>query len=63
MFRIPIAHIHGGEVTEGVLDDAFRHSITKLSHIHFVANKTYKNRVIQLGGESKKCLCCRRFRC
>ena len=53
MFRIPIAHIHGGEVTEGVIDDAFRHSITKLSHIHFVANKIYKNRVIQLGENPK----------
>ena len=41
ILRIPIAHIHGGEVTKGVLDDAFRHSITKLSHFHFVANKTY----------------------
>jgi GDP/UDP-N,N'-diacetylbacillosamine 2-epimerase (hydrolysing) len=51
--RIPIAHIHGGEVTQGVLDDAFRHSITKMSHIHFVANKIYKNRVIQLGESPK----------
>ena len=47
--RVPIAHLHGGEVTEGVIDDAFRHSITKLSQIHFVANDTYKKRVIQLG--------------
>jgi GDP/UDP-N,N'-diacetylbacillosamine 2-epimerase (hydrolysing) len=47
--RIPIAHIHGGEVTHGALDDAFRHSITKMSHIHFVANKIYRQRVIQLG--------------
>lgn len=47
--QIPIAHIHGGEVTNGAIDDAFRHSITKMSILHFVANKIYKNRVIQLG--------------
>ena len=47
--RIPIAHIHGGESTEGAIDEAIRHSITKMSHIHFVASRTYKNRVIQLG--------------
>ena len=40
--KIPVAHIHGGEVTEGVIDDGFRHSITKMSHIHFVANSIYK---------------------
>lgn len=51
--KIPVAHIHGGEVTEGVIDDGFRHSITKMSHIHFVANSIYKKRVIQLG-ENKK---------
>jgi GDP/UDP-N,N'-diacetylbacillosamine 2-epimerase (hydrolysing) len=51
--RIPIAHIHGGEVTAGAIDDAFRHSITKMSQIHFVANKIYKKRIIQLGEESK----------
>jgi GDP/UDP-N,N'-diacetylbacillosamine 2-epimerase (hydrolysing) len=47
--RIPIAHIHGGETTEGVYDEAFRHSITKMSHIHFVATEPYSKRVIQLG--------------
>lgn len=46
---IPIGHIHGGELTEGAIDDAMRHSITKLSHLHFVANQVYKNRVVQLG--------------
>ena len=50
---IPIAHIHGGELTNGIIDDAFRHSITKLSQIHFVANKIYKKRVIQLGENPK----------
>ena len=47
--RIPIAHIHGGEVTAGAFDEAFRHSITKMSSIHFVATEEYKKRVIQLG--------------
>ena len=51
--RIPVAHIHGGEVTHGVVDDAFRHSITKMSHIHFVANAIYRKRVIQLGENPK----------
>jgi GDP/UDP-N,N'-diacetylbacillosamine 2-epimerase (hydrolysing) len=46
---VPIAHIHGGEVTIGTVDEAFRHSITKMSQIHFVSNKIYKNRVVQLG--------------
>ena len=47
--RIPVAHIHGGETTEGAFDEAIRHSITKMSHLHFVATETYKQRVIQLG--------------
>ncbi|OUU53456.1 MAG: UDP-N-acetylglucosamine 2-epimerase (hydrolyzing) [Pelagibacteraceae bacterium TMED65] len=47
--RIPIAHIHGGELTEGSFDDAIRHSITKMSHLHFVAADAYRQRVIQLG--------------
>ncbi len=51
--RIPIAHLYGGEITEGSMDDSFRHSITKLSHVHFVANKVYRQRLIQLGESSK----------
>lgn len=47
--RIPIAHIHGGEVTEGALDDAFRHAITKMASLHFVAAEPYRRRVVQLG--------------
>ena len=47
--RIPIAHLHGGETTEGAFDEAIRHSITKMSHLHFVAADPYKRRVIQLG--------------
>ena len=47
--RIPVAHLHGGETTEGAMDEAIRHSITKMSHLHFVAAEEYRRRVIQLG--------------
>lgn len=47
--RIPVAHLHGGEVTEGAFDDALRHSITKMSHLHFTSTEAYRKRVIQLG--------------
>ncbi len=47
--KIPIAHLSGGELTQGAIDDCIRHSITKMSHLHFVATEEYKNRVIQLG--------------
>jgi UDP-hydrolysing UDP-N-acetyl-D-glucosamine 2-epimerase len=47
--NVPMAHIHGGEVTEGAFDDAIRHSLTKISYYHFVANEEFKDRVIQLG--------------
>jgi GDP/UDP-N,N'-diacetylbacillosamine 2-epimerase (hydrolysing) len=47
--RIPLAHIHGGETSEGSYDEAFRHSITKMAHLHFVAAEEYRRRVIQLG--------------
>ncbi len=50
-FRIPVAHVHGGELSFGSLDDAFRHSITKLSHLHFVSTAAYARRVEQLGEE------------
>ena len=50
-FKIPVAHIHGGEVTQGAIDDALRHSMTKLSHLHFVSTQEYARRVIQLGEE------------
>lgn len=49
IFRIPIAHIHGGEVTEGAMDDAMRHSITKMSHLHFASTATYAERIVQMG--------------
>jgi len=47
--RIPIAHLHGGETTEGAFDESIRHSITKMSYLHFTATNEYRNRVIQLG--------------
>lgn len=47
--RIPIAHIHGGEITEGAVDDVIRHAITKLSYLHFPATQAYAKRIIQLG--------------
>lgn len=49
VLRIPIAHIHGGETTEGAVDEAFRHSITKMAQIHFTSCEVYRNRVMQLG--------------
>ena len=52
--QIPIAHIHGGETTEGVIDEAVRHSITKMSHLHFTATEDYRQRVIQLGEDPAK---------
>lgn len=48
-YRIPIAHCHGGEITEGSMDDSIRHSISKFSHLHFTASEKYEKRVIQLG--------------
>lgn len=47
--NLPIAHLHGGEVTEGAIDDAFRHAITKMSHLHFTSTEAYRERVIRLG--------------
>lgn len=47
--KIPIAHCHGGEATEGLIDEAIRHSITKMSHLHFTSTEEYRKRVIQLG--------------
>ena len=47
-YKIPIAHLHGGEITEGAYDDCIRHSITKMSHLHFTSTEIYRKRVIQL---------------
>jgi GDP/UDP-N,N'-diacetylbacillosamine 2-epimerase (hydrolysing) len=52
--RIPVAHCHGGEATEGSIDEPIRHSITKMSHIHFTATEEYRNRVIQLGEQPNR---------
>lgn len=54
IFRIPIAHIHGGEITEGAYDDAIRHSITKMSALHFTSTEAYRKRVIQLGEQPER---------
>ena len=51
---IPVAHLHGGESTEALIDEAIRHSITKMSHLHFVATDDYRNRVIQLGEQPNR---------
>lgn len=48
-FRIPVAHLHGGELTFGAMDEAFRHSITKMSHLHFASTSDYAKRIVQLG--------------
>ena len=56
VLRIPLAHIYGGETTEGAIDEAMRHSITKMSHIHFTAAEQYRRRVIQLGEDPKHVL-------
>jgi len=52
--RVPIAHIHGGERTEGAVDEVFRHSITKMSHLHFPCCEEYRQRIIQLGEDPLK---------
>lgn len=48
-YKIPVAHLHGGEITEGAYDDCIRHAITKMSHLHFTSTEAYRKRVIQLG--------------
>lgn len=55
--RVPVAHIHGGEATEGLIDESIRHSITKMSHLHFVAIEEYRRRVIQLGESPERVFC------
>ena len=56
-FRIPVAHIHGGETTEGAIDELFRHAITKMSHIHFTATEKYRERVVQMGENPENVFC------
>ncbi|MBK6264514.1 UDP-N-acetylglucosamine 2-epimerase (hydrolyzing) [Marivirga sp. S37H4] len=52
--KIPIGHIHGGEATEGLIDESIRHSVTKMAHLHFAATELYKKRIIQLGEQPNK---------
>jgi UDP-hydrolysing UDP-N-acetyl-D-glucosamine 2-epimerase len=54
LMNIPIAHIHGGEITEGSIDEQIRHSITKMSYLHFCSTETYRKRVIQMGENPKR---------
>lgn len=53
-YKIPVAHLHGGEITEGAYDDCIRHSITKMSHLHFTSTEEYRQRVIQLGEDPNR---------
>jgi len=57
-FKIPVAHLYGGELTEGAMDDAFRHGITKMSHLHFTSTDVYAQRVIQMGEEPWRITAC-----
>ena len=52
--RVPVAHLHGGEATEGLIDESIRHAITKMSHLHFVAAEEYRQRVMQLGEQPER---------
>ena len=54
IYRIPVAHIHGGEITEGAFDDAIRHAVTKMSALHFTSTEEYRKRVIQMGEQPDK---------
>jgi UDP-hydrolysing UDP-N-acetyl-D-glucosamine 2-epimerase len=54
IMKIPIAHIHGGEVTEGAVDESIRHSITKMSNLHFVSTESFKNRLIAMGEQPNR---------
>lgn len=54
LMNIPIAHIHGGEITEGAVDEQIRHAITKMSYLHFTSTETYRKRIIQMGEDPKR---------
>lgn len=57
LHRIPIAHLHGGEISEGAVDDSIRHSITKMSSLHFTSTEEYRRRVIQMGEQPERVFC------
>jgi len=57
LLRLPIAHLHGGEITEGAFDDAMRHAITKMAHLHFAAAEPYARRIVQLGEDPARVFC------
>lgn len=57
LMKIPVAHIHGGEITRGAIDDSIRHAITKMSYLHFTSTNEYRNRVIQLGESPDRVFC------
>lgn len=57
LMNIPIAHIHGGEITEGAIDEQIRHAITKMSHLHFTSTEVYRKRIIQMGEDPRKVIC------
>jgi len=54
LMNIPIAHIHGGEITEGAVDEQIRHAITKMSYLHFTSTEIYRKRIIQMGEDPKR---------
>ncbi|MFC2992180.1 UDP-N-acetylglucosamine 2-epimerase [Halomonas tibetensis] len=54
VMQVPLAHIHGGELTEGLIDEAIRHAITKMAQLHFTSTERYRNRVIQLGEQPER---------
>jgi UDP-N-acetylglucosamine 2-epimerase (non-hydrolysing)/GDP/UDP-N,N'-diacetylbacillosamine 2-epimerase (hydrolysing) len=56
-YKIPVAHLYGGEITEGAYDDAIRHAITKMSHLHFTSTEEYRKRVIQMGENPARVFC------
>lgn len=57
IFGIPVAHLHGGEITEGAYDDSIRHAVTKLSYLHFTSTEEYRARVIRMGEEPSRVIC------
>jgi UDP-hydrolysing UDP-N-acetyl-D-glucosamine 2-epimerase len=57
-FKLPLVHIHGGEITEGAIDEQFRHALTKMSHLHFVSTPVYRDHVLQMGEEPWRVVVC-----